>query len=713
MSLVGKPFWATKTGKELVDEAKMKAKRYFEACERMGLLARWRQQYAIYYMRDPYNKASYFQDSSMLAIGTKQKPEISIQVPEVRALLRQQLAFILAEPISFECVASTGAQRNVMSSEVGEKALNYVYSEHIKPSMREFAELVNTYGCGATHLRWNSSGGDKIERVVPVIDEATGEPPVNPQTGLQITDQQGQPLTHTTSVKSGAPYINVCDPSMFAMDPIIGPKANWMIAFERTNLYVLAGQYAAQDPALASKILEQTQADEFQMYRLCPGMWTEVYGHDEGDVIVIHLYYADSPELPGGRYALCVGDLVLTEPNTPCPLQAGRLPIRPLMTAKFTDCALSFADAFGIGPIEEALNRVRSSELNNYAYYGKQTRWREDSTRVIPGDDQNTREVVGPRGSAPPRMLEIQPMPQGADDMKKDLLTALPRISGFSDVSRGTMVEQTTSGAHAQVFEAITARNLSLPQNDFIVHQQEVANDMLSMLQNFGNTAFIAEIAGKDGGQLAREFSPQDLSTLRRLVAKAVPESMRGPMARLQLIEATKDIEDPIERAKAIQMILRGDDEFGRNDSRQINLIAIENERLIAGDVKVTAVISQNHIAHMVDHQAALDYLLSQENPDVGAIDRITQHMTQHAQLLQNADPVMCKALGYPDPPILPGNAAFIFAQRMQQAQMMLNPQETPDPISGMVPNNPAPNNEQAQAQMQATAQGSAPPPTA
>lgn len=703
MSLVGKQLWALKQGKEFVEEAKLRARRYFQACERIGLIDRWRHQYAIYYMRDPYNKHGYFNDSSKLSLGSRKKPEISIQVPEVRSLLRQQLAFILAEPVTFQCVASTGSQRNVMSSEVGEKALNYMYNEHMKPNLKEFAELVNVYGAGATHLRWNSSGGDSVQATVPAVDPMTQQPMVDQNTGA--------PLTHNIQVKSGAPYVDVCNPSMYAMDPIIGTKANWIIAFEHTNLYVVAGQYAANDPQLADQILGQATTDEFQAWRLSPGMWTEMYGADEGDIIIMHVYYADSPEMPGGRYALCVGDLVLTKPDEKCPLTTGRLPVRPLITAKFTDCALSFADSFGIGPIEEALNRTRSSELNNYAYYGRQTRYREESTRVIPGDEANDREIVGARGSTPPMMLPIQPMPSGSGELKKELLESLPRVSGFGDVSRGTKVEQTTSGAHAQVFESITARNLSLPQNDFVGHQQELANDMLAMLQNFGNTAFIAEVAGPDGKSLAREFSPQDLSTLRRLVAKAVPESMRGPMARLQVVEATATIEDQRERSKAVQMILRGDDEFGRNDSRCENLIAIENERLISGDAPVTADITQNHVAHLTDHQAAKDFLLSQENADGDAVMRISTHMAQHAELMQSADPVMCKALGYPDPPILPGNAAFIFAQRMAQAQLMLAPEETPDPITGLVPsNNPGPNNEQAQAQVQAQTQGGAPP---
>ena len=712
MTLAGKDFWALKRGKDLADEVRAKAKRYFDACEEMGLIDQWRDLYRFYFMRDPLGKHGFSQNSSRLGLGSRQKPEVSIQVAEVRSLIQQQQSFILSEPVTFQVVASTGEQRSVMSSEVGEKALNYVYDERCRPSMREFVKLTLQYGMPATHIRWNSKGGDDVPADAPAfypqVDAAgnphplAGQPMVqpdgipDPNTGQLVPNPNaGQPITHKVKVKSGAPYVDVLDPTFYAMDPIIGPKANWMIGFERTNLFILAAKY----PERAEEILAQSTRDEYESYRLSPGKWSQMYGHDEGEIIVMHFYYADSEELPGGRYQLIVGDLVVTEDEEPCPLPAGRLPIRPLLSDKYTDCAMSSSNSFSYMPLEEALNRLRGSELSNLAYYGKQTRYRTESQRVVPGDDGQTREIVGARGDDPPTMLAIQPMPKASIAAKEDLQNALPRISGYSDVSRGTRVEQTTSGKHAQVFEAISARNLSMIIGDVKNHETELANDMLSLMQNYGNTAFIAEIAGADGSAIAREFSPQDLSTLRRLVAKAVPEAMRGSMARLELVELTKDIEDPRERAKAIQMVLRGDDEYGKNDRRCLNLIAIENERLISGSIEVVADIDQNHVAHMTDHQAAKDYLLSQENPDGQAVMRISMHINQHSEFLQNADPVKCKALGYPDPPILPGNNAFIFAQRMQQAQMMLMPEQTPDPITGKVDaNNPAIKAKQEQA---------------
>lgn len=671
MSLVGKPFWASLQGKDLATEVIDKVRRYFQASDELGLIQRYREQYDIYFMRDSskgYSVNGF--DATRLDTGNRKDPRVTIRVPEVRSLLRQQQAFALSEPVSFQCVAVSGDQRGVMASEFGEKAVNYVFTERLAPAIPELAETAGAYGAAASHLRWDRTQGDDVMEPKPRVDPMTGQPVIG-QDGKPVPEiiaTENGPQVVKQPGKSGAPFLDICDPTMFAMDPVLGTKAGWAVAFERTNLHVLAAKF----PEQAEMILGLSVHDEFQQYRLC--RWSDMkLGADEGDIIVMHWYYADRPELPGGRYALIAGGEVIHTINK-CPLPAGRLPVKPLTTAKFTDNALSFCDAFGIGPIEEALNRTRSSELTNYAYYGDQTRWREDSTRIVPGENRSggVREIVGPRGSQPPKMLEIQPMPSGAEALKRELLECLPRISGFGDVSRGT-IDKTTSGAHAAVFEAITARNLSLPQAQLVKHQQELANDMLEMLKQFGNVEFIVELAGKSGQTMARAFTPDDLSSIRRVVAKAVPDAMRGSLARIQLVELTKGIEDPLERAKAVQFILRGDDEYGKNDTRLINLLAIENERLLTGDSPVQAVVTQDHAAHIRDHCAGLDEVMTQDMPDQQAIMRYTAHIKEHTRLIEGQDPLMNQAMGYAPPPLLPGNPMQQFMARQAEAQMMLD----------------------------------------
>jgi hypothetical protein len=706
MTLVSKQYWATLRGPEFVKEVRQKVKRHFDVADHLGLCMRWRDQYANYYMRKGKNG---FGDSTQLDTGTRKKPEINIHVPEMRSLIRQQLAFLLAEPISFQVVSRTGGQRSVMASEIGEKACNYIYDEHIKPTQVELAEHLIVYGAAASHLRWDAKRGDDVLETIQVpltypeghpqagqeIPEQSkddnGEPRFNADgTPVPLTDEQGvvipKLIEQKQKAKSGAPYRDALDPTMFAQDPIIGTRANWVVAFERTNLYVLAAKFAqhqgpdGQVVDLSQQILGQHTHDEYEAYRL--NLWQDEYGADEGDILIMHFYYADSTEIPGGRHVIIIGDMDID--LGPCPLPAGRLPVRILLNSKYTDNAMSFADALGIGPIEDALNRIRSAELANYAYYGKQTRYREEGQRVVPGEQASggTREIVGPRGAPPPVMLQVMPMPPGAQALKEDLIESLPRISGFGDVSRGT-IEDTTSGAHAAVFEAITARNLSLPQAQLVTHETEVANDTIDMLQNFGNVEFIIEIAGKSGAPLAKAFEPEAFGTIRRLVAKAVPDAMRGSLARIKLIELTKDIEDPRERAKAVQMITRGDDEYGKNDSRCINLIAIENEWLLSGEEPVVASTYDNHYDHFVDHKAAFDEYRTTPGADPEVLMRFQMHMQEHTEHLQNQDPVAARLAGYPEPPILPGNNAFIFAMRLQEAQMQIAPPPPPEEGGG------------------------------
>ena len=692
--LISKEFWPRLQGPELVSEIRRKVRRYFDVADELGCITRWREHYNTYFMC----KGEQTNASSKLQLGSRKKPEVVIQVPEMRSLVRQQLAFMLAEGIGFQCVSSVGDTRSVMGSEIGEKIGNYLYTERIKPSLIDCAENLVVYGATGSHLRWDEQKGDTVMEpyqtemrdpqtgaVVPETSkDDNGQERVDPQTGqpIPLTDDNGQVVPKLMSAtrpgKSGAPYREALDPTMFAYDPIMGEKANWNVAFERTNLHVLAAKYGAQDPKLAELILNQSTNDEYEAYRY--SSYLMQYGLDEGDIIAMHWYYADSVEVPGGRHVLVLGDDCIDLGRNPLP--SGRMPLRILLNSKMTDNALSFADSAGIIPIEEALNKLRSSELNNFAYYGKQTRYREETTRVVPGEQLSggTRELVGARGSSIPQMLQINPMPTNSKLLKEDLIEALPRTSGFGDVSRGT-VEDTTSGAHAAVFEAITARNLSLPTQQIVTLETDVMNDTIEFTRNFANVEFVVEVAGKGGSPLARAFAPEDLGTLRRFIAKAVPDAMRGSLARIKLVELTKDIPDPREQAKAIQFILRGDDEYGRNDSRCQNLISIENERLLSGeDMDSVAVAAEdNHYAHNVDHKAALDEYRTIPNPDPQVIVRFQTHMNEHTAQLQNQDPVMCKTLGYPDPPILPGNNAFIFAQRMQEAQMMLAPPPSPD----------------------------------
>lgn len=674
MAFTAKQFWPTLSGSALATEVKAKCERYFKAAEQYGMIARWREGNANNFMADDSISTN---GMIKLDLGTKKDPKIKIKVPESRSLARQTLAFYRQNDTSFQVVSTTGDQRSVMASEIGEKAVEYLRNEHVKPILQKFADKALRYGTANTHIRWDDQAGDDVEETidVPALDPITGEPVVDPVTAAPVMTQA------KVAGKSGAPYIEVGGPFDACYDPIIGEKAHWAVAIERTNIYVLANKF----PLLADQILARGTSDPFKQYRLHE-LSDEMLGSNDGDCFALHFYYVDSPELKGGKYALILDDLVLLE--MPCPLKAGRNPVRILLTSEYDDCAFSFCDMWATMPVEDALNRLRSAELTNAAAFANQGLYREKGTRPVAEQYSRggMRDIEGDRGSQPPKAIAPEPMTPGASELGKELLACLPRISGFGDVSRGR-IEGTTSGAHANVFETITARNLSLVENQLIDHETELVNDLLRLIQTEGNTQFIAEIAGKGGSLAARMFAPDDISTLRRVVARPVPEAMRNSNARLALVEVTEKIVDPMEKAKAIQMVLRGDDEYGKNDSSAVNLIAQENEWLLTGEKPdLIPVISENLYAHLIDHQAAFSRLLTQPNPDPAAVARFTQHIDATTEMMEQQSPLLAMAMGYPPPPVVPGNPAFIFEQRRQQANMMLNPQPVLPPSDKQVP---------------------------
>jgi hypothetical protein len=663
---VKREFWAQKPADDLAVDVNAKIRRYFEAMEQIGLIQRLRAQYRLYFMRSLETGA----DVSMLGTGDRRNPKVTLQLPEMRQGLRKQLAFIRQEKTGFMAVAAAGGQSSVVGSEFAEKALTYVYEQNIAPEIYGFAETAFVYAAAATHLRWNSRKGEDIETVAT----APG-PDGKPVPQMRFDEAQQTVVPVMTRVKSGAPFVDSLDPTMFAMDPQIGVKANWAVAFERSNIYALAAAF--QDES----IYDCTSHDPFEQYRLTDALIT--YGRNEGDVMVTHFYYADSPELPDGRHSIFVGSRpIYDQPR--CPLRSGRLPVRVLSTGKYTDNAFSFGDSFGQAAIDQALTKIRSTEATNVARHSRVRLWRGQATRPDSEEAANDDVTVYVGGDSAPEYIVPPPAAEGLQLLKQDLIDSSSRVSGFSPVSAGST--GTTSGQHVREYEHITQRNLSLPSSQLLDHEVELANDVLELLRANASAGFVAEIAGPDGMTSAKMFTPDDLSTLRRIVGRGVPDAARSAIARVGLVELVSKIPDPIERGKAMSFILRNDDEYGKTDLDETSLVALENERLTTGEAPVFAVVTQDQQAHLMGHAAGLDRLLQAPQPDPEAIARYQEHIAKHGDCIRNQDPLTNMALGYPPPPLLPGTPAFQFEANRLQAQTML----------GMVAPAPVPEQQQS-----------------
>jgi hypothetical protein len=117
--------------------------------------------------------------------------------------------------------------------------------------------------------------------------------------------------------------------------------------------------------------------------------------------------------------------------------------------------------------------------------------------------------------------------------------------------------------------------------------------------------------------------------------------------------------------------------------SKQALLVTDENERLIAGDRKVVALVTDNHDLHIKKHADVLADTAMRHDPELLA--RTLQHIQEHLEMKKTTDPVLLGIVG-------------VVAPQPPQPDQLPNPQPSAPDIQEAampnMPNLPAPFNE-------------------
>jgi hypothetical protein len=137
---------------------------------------------------------------------------------------------------------------------------------------------------------------------------------------------------------------------------------------------------------------------------------------------------------------------------------------------------------------------------------------------------------------------------------------------------------------------------------------------------------------------------------------------------------------------KFVQVIQTGNlESLLENEMDVLSLIRSENEQLVKGDMPVRALYFDNHVLHIQEHQAVIaDPIRRMDNE---LVQRATQHIQEHIDLLKQLDPFVAGIVGQP-------------AQQPEMPQMpgMADPMANPEAAStvpsdqlGGAPNLPSP----------------------
>jgi hypothetical protein len=653
-------YWATWKGKDLSSALDEKQTAYINTARSRGLVNMWIVAYAAHHGLTPEDLRDFA--TQQIGFGGNELELIRFHLNIVRSYTRHQSIMALGEDPAFKAIVVNSDHKSQAKAELSDKIVNSLYKRYSQKYDARVCEGDGFAGMAFTHYRWDFSAGDDVQVDQPVlrdtIDDVTGRSRKEP-----VLDEEGQPITHPQDTKSGAPVVTMGYPWDLFMETRSSGETLWATVCEMESRWNVIGQFPAMKDALLKVPSNSVSSDNSfaQLFRI-----DEVNGDDSDLVIVKHFYHARSAAIPDGRYAVMCGDAILWD--GPCPTKEG-LPIAMMKSADFIGTTFGYCDGWDLLAINQALNQVNSDELLNYANFGRQSTYSEKGTNVTVDGLTKGTHYEFPTGGRPPGAIALTAIPPTLPDLKRYLHSMLDSISGQNATSRGDPEANVRSGEMAALLDSIALRYQSYRQQAARDFRMRGATIIVDMINRYGETPFLAEIAGIEDRSYISEFTRDDLSGVERITMDVVSPLMQTISGRLQLFMQLKELL-PADRAAAYELIVSGDPSaFTSRDRSSDMKIRRENEDLVTGERECPVAASDDPYKHVPKHTAQREQIESSDNPDHDAIKRLNDHILEHTQVYLDSSPVLASFLNITTPPTLYpsesnpwGNPSYQFA---------------------------------------------------
>lgn len=652
-------YWALWQGKDLTAALSDKERQFFETARTRGLLKLWVIAYAAYHGVTPQD----LRDTATQQIGFEgdELENLRFHLNFSRSYTRRAAIMALGEKPAFKAMVVNTDHQSQARAELSDKVVNSLYERYSEKHDMKVSEADAFVGSGATHYRWDFRGGDAVKVQEPIP-------------GQFMPD--GSPALATTRKKSGAPVVGTVYPWCVVKETRKTTSGDlWRIVRETESKWNLAATFPAMRDAILAQGTTFDVYDFAQLFRL--------YDLDmaNGDLCVVkHFYHQRCDAVPEGRYTITLGDLVLWD--GPCPTKEG-VPVAEMTSAEWIETTFGYCDGWDMLAICQGLNQVNSDELTNYANYGKQSIAYEKGTNVTDeGLTMGTSYEVPP-GSKMPQAIQLVAIPATLPALKQYLHAQLDLTSGQSSTTRGEPDANIRSGEMAALLDSVSIRYQSFRQQSARQFRIRGANIILDMIDRYGETPFLVEIAGVSNRSFVQEFTRDDLSGVQRVTMDIVSPLMQTVAGRLDLYMKLKDLPQD-QRSAAYELIITGDASlFAASDRSSEMLIQRENEDLVTGHRQVVAIAGEDASLHYRRHWAQLERLLASDNQDQDALGRIYAHLDETVQTWLGSSPVVAALRQLPSPPALGPSVSNPAGNPTYQTNMLLLAGQSPPMTAG------------------------------
>lgn len=646
-------YWALWKGSDLASAIGDKERAFYESARSRGIVALWVIAYAAHHGLTPEDLRDF--STQQIGFMGNELELLRFHLNLTRSYSRRSSIMALGEQAAFKAMCVNSDHKSQVRAQYADKIVNSLYKRYASKFDPKVAEADGFAGSGATHYRWDFTGGDTVTVHAPV----TGED------GNPITGEDGNPITHPTRAKSGAPTVTVVYPWSMPMETRASGELQWVVVREAESKWNVAAQFPSMREAVLNtgKVVDDYNFGD--LFRL------DELDYEDGDLIIVkHFYHQRCAAIPEGRYAVLVGNVILWD--GPCPTKEG-LPVAIMKSADFIETNFGYCDGWDWLAVNQALNQVNSDELLNYANYGRQSTYSEKGTTVTSAGITKGTHWEFPAGAKPPGAVQLTAVAPTLPELKKYLHSQFDLMSDQSSTNRGDPDANVRSGEMAALLDSISLRYQSYRQNAAREFRIRGASIIVDMINRYGETPFLAEIAGIEDRAYIDEFTGEDLSGIERITMDVVSPLMQTIAGRWQVYSLLKDL-PPDQRAAAYELIVTGDASlFARKDRTAEMLVRRENEDLVTGAREVFCTSGEDAVLHYQRHWAQREQLLASDDQDPEALARIDAHLQQTVQTWLSMSASVAALRGVQPPPALGPTQDNPYGNPMWQMQAQIS----------------------------------------
>lgn len=614
-------YFAARPADETVEVLMAKSNNWFRSLDVSGYMDKLRNSWTSYH-------GAFYQDSGeshQISFGGEQGELTQIGVNHYRNIAQHILNMITSTRPTMQARAINTDQKSAAQTVLANGLLDYYMRDHrLEDFIKTATEYAIVFGSGYIKVDWNATSGEVYD--------------FNEDLGTEIREGD---LEFTNL----SPFDVLFDTTREDR------KHDWVITRHFKNRYDVAAKY----PELKDKILSLPTKSELLEYT---GFQ---YSYDETDLIPIYEFYHKRTEsMPDGRYVIYLNhDCVLMD----SPMPYRNLPVYCIAPSYYLGTAYAYTPMFDLLGLQDAVNSLYSTILSNQTAFGVQNIVVPKSADVSIAQLSGGLNVI----EANERDGQIRPLnltntPKEIFDFLQMMEKTMETISGVNAVSRGNPDPNLRSGNALALVQSMTLQFLSGLQQSYVMLIEELGTGIINILKDHATVPRIATIVGKNKRTYLKEFTGDELDAVNRVVVEVGNPLARTTAGRVEMAEQMLQMGLLTTPQQYIAVIETGNlDNMTEDAFVQLNLVRGENERMTEGQ-PVVAIFTDDHLLHIKEHSSVL------ADPDLRLdptlVQRVTQHIQEHIDLLRNTDPDILTILGQ-QPLSPPGGSPAAQQQQM------------------------------------------------